>query len=109
MGLIVFGIIAAVVLVIVLAIWASHDCEWYNFAAGVMALFLGIATGVTIIVFCFVVWDWIGSEYKAGIINREYKTSYTREEIFYGSDVIETIRNLDRTRMEINGNIMRDK
>jgi len=109
MGFIVFGIIMAVVLVIALARWASQDCEWQNIIAAIMAVLLGIATGVTIICFCFTVWDWNASEYKARIVNREYGTEYTREEIFYGSNVIETIRELDRTRMEINGNIMRDK
>lgn len=109
MGFIVFGIIMAVVLVIALAIWASQDCEWYNIIAALMAVLLGIATGVTIICFCFTVWSWNASEYKARIVNREYGTEYTREEIFYGSDVIETIRELDRKRIEINGNIMRDK
>lgn len=109
MGLIVFGIIMAVVLVIALAVWAANDCEWYNTIAAIMAGLLGIATSVTIICFCFTVWSWNASEYKARIVNREYGTEYTREEIFYGSDVIETIRELDRKRIEINGNIMRDK
>ena len=109
MGLIVFGIIAAIVLTIVLAIWGSKDYEWYNVIATITAVVLGIATGVTIISFCFTVWQWNAAEYKAKIVNREYGTEYTREEIFYASDVIETIRELDRKRVEINGNIMRDK
>lgn len=109
MGFIVFGIIMAVVLVIALSVWAEKDCEWHNFIAGFMALILGAATGIAIIIFCFIVWSWNASEYKANIINREYNTEYSREEIFYGSDVIETIRKLDRKRIEINGNIMRDK
>lgn len=109
MGFIVFGIIMAVVLVIALSVWASQDCEWYNIIAAIMAVVLGFATGVTIIYFCFTVWDWNASAYKANIINREYNTEYSREEIFYASDVIETIRELDRKRIEINGNIMRDK
>jgi hypothetical protein len=52
---------------------------------------------------------WVGAEYKARIINREYGTEYTREEVFYASDVIETIRELDRKRIELNGNIMGNK
>jgi hypothetical protein len=50
----------------------------------------------------------MASEHKMHIINREYQTNYTREEIFYASDVIDTIRELDRKRIELNGNIMRD-
>lgn len=109
MGFIVFGIIMAVVLVVVFAIWASQGYGWHNTIAGLMAVILGGFTGIAIIFFCFFVWEWNASEYKAKIINREYDTEYTREEIFYGSDVIETIRELDRKRIEINGNIMRDK
>jgi hypothetical protein len=109
MGFIVFGIVMAIILVIVFSVWASQDCEWHNILAAILAVLLGIATAITVICFCFIVWSWKASEYKAKIINSEYDTSYTREEIFYGSDVIETIRQLDRTRIEINGNIMRDK
>jgi hypothetical protein len=39
-------------------------------------------------------------------LNREYNTNYTREEVFWASDVIETIRELDRKRVELNGDIM---
>jgi RsiW-degrading membrane proteinase PrsW (M82 family) len=109
MGFIVFGIVMAIILVIVFAVWASQDCEWHNTFAAILAFLLGIPAAITVICFCFIVWSWNASEYKANIINREYGTSYSREEIFYGSDVIETIRQLDRTRMEINGNILRDK
>lgn len=56
-----------------------------------------------------VTYDWVGAKYKRDIINREYGTTYTREEIFFGKDVIEAIRNLDRQRYEVNGNLMRDK
>ena len=107
MGFILIGIVLAIVLTIVLAVWASCDTEWHNIFAGIIAVIFGCATAITIIVFCFVVWEWKASEYQANIINREYGTSYTREEVFYGSEVIETIRQLDRTRMEINGDLIR--
>lgn len=71
MGFIVFGIIMAVVLVIALSIWASQDCKWHNMIAAVMAVVLGVATGITIIGFCFTVWSWYASGYKARIVNRE--------------------------------------
>ena len=51
-------------------------------------------------------WDWIASKHKMAIVNREYKTSYTREEIYFASDVIDQIRELDRKRLEINGNLI---
>lgn len=44
---------------------------------------------------------WVGAGYRAEIINREYGTTYTRAEVYYASDVIETIRQLDRKRYEV--------
>lgn len=53
--------------------------------------------------------DWVGSAHKANIVNREYGTDYSREEVFYGSSVIDTIRELDRKRYEVNGDIRRQR
>jgi|WetSurMetagenome_2_1015567.scaffolds.fasta_scaffold06406_11 hypothetical protein len=109
MSFVIFGIVMAVILVIALAAWCSSGNEWYNIFAGVLAVLLGIFAAIAIVFFCIEAWDWKASGYKAEIINREYGTSYTREEVFYGSDVIDTIRQLDRTRVEVNGNVMHDK
>lgn len=65
--------------------------------------------GSTIVAFgCIglVVYTWINfgyasASYKAGILNREYGTSYTQEEVFYASDVIDTIQKLPRKRVEV--------
>jgi len=54
-------------------------------------------------------WEWFAAEHKANIINREYGTNYTQTEIFYASEVIDTIRNLDRKRYEVNGDLLSDK
>lgn len=104
---IAFGILLAIVLIIVLFVFSAQDFEWYNLASAILALLLTCATSVTVIVYCFTIWDWLASPYKTQIINREYKTNYTREEIFYASDVIETIRELDRKRIEVNGDLFK--
>lgn len=52
------------------------------------------------------IWGWIASDYHARIINREYGTNYTKEEIFFASSSIEIIRELDRKRYQINGNLI---
>lgn len=81
----------------------------YSITGDVMA-FTGILgcviTTIALLVYLMLGWYWIASEYKADIINREYQTNYTQAEIFYASDVIDTIRQLDRKRYEVNGNIM---
>ena len=102
---ILFGILLAIVLIVVLAYWASDGSEWYNAFAAILAVLLSIATGFTTIAYCFCIWEWNASAYKAQIINREYGTNYTREEIFYAHDVIDKIQELNRQRIEINGNL----
>lgn len=78
-----------------------------------LALLLGISTCVASVVaailYCFLAWDWMASDVKAQLINREYNTNYTREEIFYASSVIDTIRELDRKRIEVNGDLLREE
>lgn len=55
-------------------------------------------------IFCYV--DYVGCKYKADIINREYNTTYTQDEIFYASDVIEKIQEIKRQRIEVNGDVL---
>lgn len=83
--------------------------ESFTFGENVLTL-AGLAfmlfAGIGFVALAMNIRAWVGSEYKAAIINREYKTNYTREEIFFASDVIDTIRELDRKRIELNGNLM---
>lgn len=74
--------------------------------AGVVIL---VATSISSLVYVFAGWQWYAAEHKAKIINREYGTKYTQSEVFYASDVIDTVRQLDRSRVEINGNILKPK
>jgi len=67
---------------------------------------LAIWAGVAAIAYAFSGWDWFAAEYKTTIINREYHTNYTTAEVFWASDVIDAIRDLDRKRIELNGDIM---
>ena len=95
----------ATCLVMAFMYWGNEADEWYNFMASVVALIGGVVVLIVVLFYCGRCYDWVASEYKVNIINREYNTDYTREEIFYASDVIETIRNLNRNRHEINSNI----
>ena len=71
---------------------------------GCIGTILG-AVGLTVVlVFGY---HWVAAEHKAKLVNREYGTNYTREDIFYASDVINTIREVQRQRIELNGNLLR--
>ena len=74
--------------------------------AGGLIAFVAAIAALAYGVFAF---DWIAAEHRAQIINREYGTNYTREEVFYASSVIDTIRELDRKRVEVNGDLFREE
>lgn len=84
----------------------------WSFAAH-LGGFLGyigvVAVGLGAIGLFFSSFEWIAAQQKANIINREYGTNYTQAEVFYASSVINTIRELDRRRIEINGDIRRQR
>jgi hypothetical protein len=109
MILLLIGILISITMAIVFFIMANDDYEWYNTIFWIFGIILGGFSAFMVIVFCIFIFDWQAAEYRVKIINREYGTSYTREEVFYAHDVIDTIRELDRKRVEINGDIMRGK
>lgn len=80
-----------------------------SFLAAFAGMVICIASGVAAIAYAFAGWSWFASEYKADIINREYGTKYSQQEIFWASDVIDTIRELDRKRYEVNGDFRRQQ
>lgn len=90
-----------------LLIWfGSQGFGGLAMVAGCLGVLLATAVGVSAVVFVYVGFQQYASSYKVEILNREYNTNYTREEVFWASDVIETIRELDRKRVELNGDIM---
>lgn len=103
------AILIAAFISFVLLVYADSDVSIFSGIGGVIGILLAISSGILAIVYAFAGWGYIASGYKTSIINREYQTNYTREEVFWASDVIETIRELDRKRVELNGDIMREQ
>lgn len=81
--------------------------ESYSTLVSFTGVVLVFFSGITAIALAWVSWSWVASDYEAQIINREYGTNYTREEVFYASKVIETVRELDRKRVELNGDLFK--
>ena len=106
--LIVSALIVAAVITWLLFRYGDSGFTGIHFLAVVLALPLGIATGVSAVTSVFVGYNWIAAEHKTHILNREYGTNYTQAEVFYASDVIDTVRQLDRNRYEINGDLARE-
>ena len=107
MILILIAICAAALVAAALLLYGGDDYGGLGLFASLSGVVLAIGTGLAAISYAFAGWSWMAAESKAQIINREYGTKYTREEIFYASDVIDTIREIDRKRIEVNGDVMR--
>mgnify|MGYP000928144174 FL=1 len=101
------GLVVAAVCVWALFIFAESGCGTIHGFAFIAAALLGVATGLSGVAYVWQGWNWIAAEQKANIINREYGANYTREEVYFASDVIDTVRQLDRKRIEVNGDLMR--
>jgi len=98
------GLLIGLVIEVILIIIANKSYD-YDMVAELFAVLFGMVLFVGACVFGGLAFNYRAAETKASLINREYNTDYTTEEVFYASDVINTIRELDRTRIEINGNI----
>lgn len=106
MLLILIALIALAVLAVVLLVVADNIDNTFIFVLGALAV-CGAAIGL--FAYAFTGWDYFAAEYKADIINREYGTTYTQAEVYWASDVINTVRELDRKRIELNGDLLENK
>jgi len=94
----------ALIAVVVLSIWGANQC-WSLFSDLVCPMF-ALLGFIGLLVYAAMAFSYLGAEYKANIINAEYGTNYTQEEVFYASSVIEVVRELDRKRLEVNGDLI---
>lgn len=83
--------------------WVRYESALAAFGGAALALGAGFAA----VAYAFTGWSYIAADYRSQIINREYGTNYTQQEIFWASDVIDTVRELDRKRYEVNGDFRR--
>ena len=102
-------ILIALIATLGMAIYANTCGRWDNFFTDIVATIFGFFSFVGLLLYCFFVYAYIAADYKKDIINREYGTSYTQLEVFYASDVIDTVRELDRKRIELNGDLVTGK
>lgn len=103
------GLVVSTVCAWVLISYGSSGYRSIHGASLFIGVLLGIATAFTGIGYVWSGWSWMAAEQKANIINREYGTNYTQKEVYFASDVIDTVRQLDRKRIEVNGDLMREK
>lgn len=92
-----------------LALWYGQRFSKFDGLALLAGVVLAAGAGSAAIFYAFAGWQWFAAAQQAKVINSEYGTHYTQEEVFYASDVIDTIRQIDRKRIEVNGDLFRDK
>ena len=102
-------ILIALISIIAVAAYCANKDVWSSFFHECLCPVFVVIGCIGLVCYCFLVYSFVAADYKKDIINREYKTNYTQEEVFYASDVINTIRELNRSRIEVNGNIIKDK
>lgn len=102
--IVIVGLIATALLY-----YGDAGCGWNHIITGLVGLTLLVLFGVSFVIFVGLSYDYVAAEYKTNIINKEFGTSYTQQEVFWAEDVIEEVRQLKRERMEVNGDLFRDK
>lgn len=103
---ILVSLVLATILTIALFLYCNSGYKPRHSFAALCACVLGLCTGLAAALFACNAWGWFAAKHQANIINREYGTHYTQAEVFWASDVIETVRELDRKRVEVNGNLI---
>lgn len=106
MTLFLIALIVGCAFAIALFVYADKASS-FDGAAGVIGVILSIACVIGLIAYGILILGWVGAKHQADIINREYGTNYTQAEVFYASSVIDTVRELDRKRVELNGDLLR--
>lgn len=100
-------ILVALVSVTAISVY-GNNLRW-GFLSEVVCPIFAIIGFIGLIFYSFVCYEYVAAEYKANIINKEYNTNYSQIEVFYASDVIDTVRQLDRKRIEVNGDLITGK
>lgn len=101
-------ILIALVSVVAISVWATESDSWGWFG-GMVAPICAMFGFVGLFAYSVVGWHYFAAEHKAEIINREFNTNYTQNEVFYAEDVIDVIREVKRNRIEVNGDLITGK
>lgn len=109
MTIFVIAVIAISLLSLALLYYSENGFRDSHSAAAGFGIFIAIASALGWVFVGVAGWNWKAAGVKVDILNREYGTHYTQAEFFYARDVIDTVRELERKRIEVNGDLFRDK
>ena len=99
LSLTVVGLIASIALIR----YFSDSYSGWAMIGGVAGVSGLIACGALAIAIALCSFNYLSAPYQARLINQEFGTHYTKEDVFFAGDVIDEIRELKRTRIEVKG------
>lgn len=101
----ILSTIGAIVVCVACGIFYKIEDERCWDSGPVIFLIISAVSGavacIGLIVCLLLGFDYKAASVKAELINREYDTHYTQEEIFYAEDVVDTIREIQRSRIDV--------
>lgn len=100
-----FLILAALITILLCGIYIALHLNAGDFTTWI-GIIMVIVSACGLLHYSIIGYSWFAAEYQARLINQEFGTEYTQEEVFWASDVIDEIRELQRNRIEVNGNVM---
>jgi len=83
-------ILMALVSLTALAVWGAQGGR--SFLSDSVSTTAAIVGFISLIAYSVLGFQYFAAEHRANIINRKYGTNYTQIEVFYASNVIDTIR-----------------
>lgn len=110
MEILIFAAVCTVTVllgVVLVSICDGYRGEFATVFFGTVGCVLTLFGAIGCILTIVVTFEYFGAGYKAQLLNTEYGTSYTRAEVFFAEDLIDTVRELKRERIEINGNLLK--
>lgn len=89
--------------------YGDRGYDWLHTMTSFSGFLLALGCAFGAVIYAILAVSWVGAKHQANIINREYGTDYTQAEVFYASSVIDTVRELDRKRVELNGDLLSEE
>ena len=102
-------LVATGLLFVVLAFGGYKLATSGNDGLEIVGTFSSIMSFIVLCVFLAVGYGWVAAGHKADTINAQLGTEYTQSDVFYASEYIDEVRQLHRHRIELNGDLLKEK
>lgn len=98
-------ILIALIFLAGIGVYGATNDKW-GFIGGALCPAFAATGMVGLVMYAGLALYYFGAEHKAEVINREFGTNYTQQEVFYAGGVIDIIREAQIKRVEINGDLI---